>query len=153
MPKVEINELQWGGGSGYPEQFNAITEGRWRKRLGDAVGLDQFGVNYTRLEPGSGSALRHWHEKEDEFVFILKGEATLIEDDGETVLKSGDAAGFKAGVANGHHIVNRSDNDVILLEIGTRSPVERGHYPDDDLAVTKDETGYYFTRKNGEAYS
>ena len=145
--------MQWGGGSGYPEHFNAITQGRWRKRLGDQVGIDQYGVNLTRLEPGSGSALRHWHEQEDEMVFILEGQATLIEDEGETILNPGDAAGFKAGVANGHHILNRSDTDVILLEIGTRSPTERAHYPDDDLAVTKDENGYDFTHKNGEAFT
>jgi uncharacterized cupin superfamily protein len=152
MPKIDINKLAWSGGSGYPAPFTEITKGRFRKRLGDAVDLDQFGVNITRLAPGSGSALRHWHEQEDEFVYILEGQATLIEDDGKTLLNPGDVAGFKAGVSNGHHLVNESDSDLIYLEIGTRAATERAHYPDDDLAVTKDENGYNFTHKNGDAY-
>ncbi len=152
MPKIDIDTMDWVGGSGYPVPLDAITKGRARKRLGNEVGLDQFGVNLTRLKPGSATALRHWHEQEDELVYILEGEATLIEDDGEVALKAGDAAGFKAGVANGHHIVNKSNADVILLEIGTRSTVERAHYPDDDLALIKDENGFIFTHKNGDAY-
>lgn len=152
MPKIDINNMAWSGGNGYPAAFAEITKGRFLKRLGDEVGLDQFGVNITRLEPGSGSALRHWHENEDEFVYILAGQATLIEDDGKTLLNPGDAAGFKAGVSNGHHLVNESDTDLVYLEIGTRAATERGHYPDDDLAVVKDENGYNFTHKNGDAY-
>ena len=152
MPKIDINKMAWSGGSGYPSVFEEITKGRFRKRLGDEVGLDQFGVNITRLEPGSGSALRHWHEEEDEFVYILEGQATLVEDDGKTLLSPGDAAGFKAGVSNGHHLVNESDSDLVFLEIGTRSVTERAHYPDDDLALTKDEDGYHFTHKNGDKY-
>lgn len=153
MPKIDIDAMKWTGGCGYPEPLAKIAEGRVRKRLGDVVGLDQFGVNLTTLKPGSGSALRHWHEQEDEFVFILEGIATLIEDDGETQLNPGDAAGFKAGVPNGHHIVNRTDKDVVLLEIGTRAKTELGHYPDDDLAAIKDENGYKFTHKNGDEYA
>ena len=152
MPKIDIDAMDWEVGSGYPAPLDEITKGRMRKRLGNAADLDQYGVNLTRLKPGSGSALRHWHEEEDEFVYILKGEATLIEDEGETVLKPGDAAGFKAGVSNGHHIVNRSEEDVVFLEVGTRSPVERAHYPDVDLAAFKDENGFTFTHKNGDAY-
>ncbi len=152
MPKVDIENMEWSGGSGYPSAFAELTKGRFRKRLGNEVGLDQFDINLTRLEPGSASALRHWHENEDEFVYILEGQATLVEDEGSTVLKPGDAAGFKAGVANGHHLVNESDKDLIYLEIGTRAVTERGHYPDDDLAVIKDENGFKFTHKNGDAY-
>lgn len=152
MPKIDIENLGWGGGSGYPEQFNAITQGRFRKRLGNEAGLTQFGVNLTRLEPGSGTALRHWHHHEDEFVYILQGEATLIDDDGAHSLKPGDAAGFKAGEPNGHHIVNHSKSDVILLEIGTRAPTERGEYPDDDLVAIKGENGFSFTDKSGKPY-
>lgn len=121
MPRIDIDAIEWKGGTGYPEPFRALVEGRVRKRLGDAGGLTQFGVNLTRLGPGSASAHRHWHENEDEFVFILDGEVTLIEDDGETILRAGDAATFKAGVANGHHLVNRSGRDVTYLEIGTRA--------------------------------
>ena len=104
--------------------------GRERKRLGNAVGLDQFGVNLTTLKPGAASALRHWHEQEDELVFVLEGEVVLIEDDGETVLKPGDAAGFKANSGVGHQLVNKSNRDAVYLEVGTRSKYERAHYPD-----------------------
>jgi uncharacterized cupin superfamily protein len=103
MPKIDVALVPEKGGTGYPVHLSVITQGRFRKRLGDAGGLTQFGVNLCRLEPGSGSSLRHWHHNEDEFVYILEGEATLIDDDGETVLKPGDAATFKAGAANGHH--------------------------------------------------
>src|SRR5437588_7052390 len=89
----------------YPEPWRAVTEGREKAALGDVVGLTQFGVNLTRLKPGAASTLRHWHEAEDEFVYVLEGEITLIDDGGTTVLQPGDAAGFKAGVANGHHLV------------------------------------------------
>ena len=123
-----------------------------RKRLGNAVGLDQFGVNLTTLKPGAASALRHWHEQEDELVFVLEGEVVLIEDDGGTVLKSGDAAGFKANSRNGHHLVNKSKRDVVYLEIGTRSKHERAHYPDVDLMVVRDHQGMRYTHKNGEPY-
>ncbi len=153
MPKIDIETMEWTGGCGYPPPLDEIAKGRTRRRLGDMAGLDQFGVNLTKLEPGSGSALRHWHEHEDEFVYMLEGEVVLVEDEGETILKAGDAAGFKAGVANGHHLLNRSNRDAIYLEIGTRSKVERAHYPDDDLAAVKDASGLRFTRKNGELCS
>lgn len=148
MPRIDIDAIEWKGGTGYPEQFRDLVQGRERKRLGDAGGLTQFGVNLTRLAPGAGSAHRHWHESEDEFVFILAGEVTLIEDDGETLLRAGDAAAFKAGVANGHHLVNRSAGDVTYLEIGTRAPTDRGTFPDIDLAFVKDADGARWTRKD-----
>ena len=152
MPKIDIESMEWTGGCSYPPLLDEIAKGRFRKRLGDVVGLDQFGVNLTKLEPGSGSALRHWHEEQDEFVYIVSGEVVLVEDEGEFILKPGDAAAFKANVPNGHHLVNRSGADAVYLEIGTRSPQERGHYPDNDLAYISDENGDRFTRKNGEAY-
>ena len=98
MPKIDIAKLPVDSRSSYPEPFNRAVVGRERKRLGNAAGLDQFGVNLTTLKPGAASSLRHWHEKEDEFVYILEGEVVLIEDGGETVLKPGDAAGFKANL-------------------------------------------------------
>src|SRR5271156_6947403 len=121
MPKIDIANLPVDSRTHYPEPFNQAVVGRSRKRLGNAVGLDQFGVNLTTLKPGAASALRHWHEQEDELVFVLEGEVALIEDDGETVLKPGDAAGFKANNPNGHHLVNKSNRDVVYLEVGTRS--------------------------------
>jgi uncharacterized cupin superfamily protein len=154
MPKIDIAKLPTDTRTGYPPPYDRVVVGRERKRLGNAVGLNQFGVNLTTLKPGAASALRHWHEQEDELVFILEGEVVLIEDDGETLLKPGDAAGFKANSGIGHHLVNRSDRDVVYLEIGTRSKHERAHYsdPDVDLMVVRDDKGARYTHKNGEPY-
>ncbi len=153
MPKIDIAKLPVDNRSTYPEPFNRVVECRSRKRLGNAAGLDQFGVNLATLKPGAASALRHWHEKEDELVYILDGEVVLIEDDGETVLKTGDAAGFKANVRNGHHLVNKSARDAVYLEIGTRAQHERAEYPDVDLLVIRDHHGARYTHKDGKPYS
>ena len=153
MPKIDIAALKVESQTGYPEPFRQAVLGRSRKRLGNAVGLDQFGVNLTTLKPGASSALRHWHEKEDELVYILEGEVALIEDEGETVLKPGDAAGFKANTPNGHHLVNRTQRDAVYLEIGTRSKHETASYPDVDLVAVRDDAGMRYTRKNGEPYT
>jgi uncharacterized cupin superfamily protein len=129
-----------------------VVYGRERRRLSNAAGLDQFGVNLTTLRPGAASAPRHWHASEDELVFILEGEVVLVEDDGETLLKAGDAAGFKASSGNGHHLVNRSTADAVYLEIGSRSKHERVEYSDVDLIAVRDDNGWRFTRKNGDPY-
>jgi uncharacterized cupin superfamily protein len=150
MPKIDIAKLPIDTRTGYPPPLDRVVVGRERKRLGNAVGLDQFGVNLTTLKPAAASALRHWHEKEDELVYILEGEVVLIEDDGETVLKPGDAAGFKANTPNGHHLVNRTQRDAVYLEIGTRSKHEKASYPDVDLVAVRDDAGMRYTRKNGE---
>lgn len=152
MPKIDIDKLPLDTRTGYPPPYDRVVVGRERKRLGNAVGLDQFGVNLTRLKPGAASALRHWHEREDELVFILEGEATLIEDEGETLLKPGDAAGFKANSRNGHQLVNKSARDVVYLEVGTRSKYECVDYPGVDLKVVRDDKGMRYTHKNGEPY-
>jgi uncharacterized cupin superfamily protein len=152
MPKVDIGGLEPRTGTSYPAPFDQLVRGRARKRLGDAVGLTQFGVNLTTLAPGAASAQRHWHRSEDEFVFILAGEAILIEDDCETVLKAGEAAGFKAGVPNGHHIVNRSDREVLLLEIGTRSPLETAEYSDIDMRAEVEGKSTRYLHKDGTPY-
>src|SRR5580692_1326060 len=107
MPKIDISKLPTDTRTGYPPPYDRAVVGRERKRLGNAAGLDQFGVNLTVLKPGASSALRHWHAHEDEFIYMLEGELVLIEDDGETTLKPGDAAGFKANSRNGHHLVNK----------------------------------------------
>ena len=133
---------------GYPAPFHEIAQGRFRKRLSRAAGLTQFGVNICRLAPGSASSQRHWHEAEDELVYMLQGEAVLVEDGGETVLRPGDAAAFMAGVPNGHHLVNRSAEDAVFLEIGSRMPNEVAHYSDIDLV---NRQGAYFHR-SGEPY-
>jgi uncharacterized cupin superfamily protein len=153
MPKIDIASLKVDSSTGYPEPFRGAVAGRERKRLGNAVGLDQFGVNLTRLKPGAQSAQRHWHEAEDEFVYVVEGELVLCEDGGEIILRPGDAAGFKAGVANGHCLINRSAQDAVYLEVGTRALRDRAQYPDIDLLVRKDENGVRYTHKSGEPYS
>jgi uncharacterized cupin superfamily protein len=152
MPKIDIDGLTIESGTKYPEPFRKFVEGRSRKRLGNAAGLTQFGVNLTTLKPGAASALRHWHAAEDEFVYILAGEVALCEDGGEVVLRPGDAAGFKAGVANGHFLVNRSDRDAVYLEVGTRAVRERAEYPDVDMYAEFDEKGGRCFHKSGEPY-
>jgi uncharacterized cupin superfamily protein len=152
MPKIDIAKVPVDSRSTYPDPLNQVVSGRSRKRLGNAAGLDQFGVNLTTLKPGAASALRHWHEKEDELVYILEGEVVLIEDEGETVLKPGDAAGFKANVKNGHHLINRSNRDAVYLEIGSRFKHERAEYSDLDLVMVRDERGGLFLHKDGKPY-
>lgn len=138
--------------SNYPEPFAARVAGRYKQQLGEVFGLSVFGVNRTRLEPGAQSALRHWHGKQDEFVYVLEGEAVLVTDEGETQLTAGMCAGFKAGVPNGHHLVNRSKFDFVYLEIGDRTPGGGGNYPDDDIAITMADGKMKFTHKDGTPY-
>jgi len=152
MPRIDIAKLPVDSRSTYPEPLNRVIAGRSRKRLGNAAGLDQFGVNLTTLKPGAASSLRHWHENEDELVYVLEGEVFLIEDEGETALRPGDAAGFKAGVRNGHHLINKSDRDAVYLEIGTRSKQERAEYPDVDLIMIRDQKGGRYLHKDGRSY-
>ena len=152
MPKIDLDQAPAHTGTSYPEPFASRVGDIRRVQLGDAVGLTQFGVNLTTLAPGRVSSVRHWHEHEDELVFIVEGEVVLIEEGAETVLRAGDAAGFKAGVANGHHLENRSDSPARFLEIGHRAETEIGHYPDDDLAYAKDANGRGFTRKDGSSF-
>jgi uncharacterized cupin superfamily protein len=152
MPKIDIGKIAVDTSTGYPSPFNKAVEGRSRKRLARAAGLTHFGVNICTLKPGAASSQRHWHENEDEFVFVLEGEVVLREDGGETVLKPGDAAAWKAGVPNGHCLINRSDRDTVFIEVGTRAPSERAHYSDIDMMVLRDEKGARYTKKNGEPY-
>ena len=152
MPKLDIGKIPIDTRTGYPEPFRRAVEGRERKRLGNAIGLDQFGVNLSRLKPGAASSQRHWHQAEDEFVYMLDGELVLIEDDGETVLRPGDAAGWKAGVANGHCLVNRSSRDAVYLEIGSRAPREVANYPDIDMRAERDGKNQRYLHKSGAPY-
>ena len=152
MPKIDIGKIAIDTATGYPSPFNKAVEGRSRKRLARAAGLTQYGVNICTLKPGAASSQRHWHENEDEFVYVLEGEVVLCEDGGETVLKPGDAAAWKAGVPNGHCLINRSNRDTVFIEVGTRAPTERAHYSDIDMKVMRDDKGMHYTRKNGEPY-
>ena len=129
------------GSTNYPEPFRRLFDGRTKRPLGDQFGLDQFGVNLTELAPGAMSALRHWHSHEDEFVYVLEGEVTLVNDDGEERIATGECVGFKAGVANAHHLVNRTSAPARYLEIGSRRiEVDHCAYPD-DVAVAPDGGG------------
>lgn len=150
--RVTASEITPNNGCSYPAEFAGVCEGRWRRVLGDPAGLTQFGVNLVTLEPGAWSAQRHWHSHEDEFVFVLEGEATLVTDRGEETLKAGEAAGFPAGRANGHHLINRSDRELRYLEIGTRSEVDQVSYPDIDLFLTQSNGRYKFVNLRGKPY-
>ena len=150
MPKIDIDKAPTRFGSAYPPPFDAPCANRRRWKLGDAAGLTQFGVNLMRLAPGVWSSQRHWHTAEDEFVWVVSGEVVLVTDDGEEVLRAGDCAGFKAGVANGHQIRNRSDAEAVLLEIGTRAPdTDHSDYPDLDMVVGPDEV---YRHRDGTPY-
>ena len=150
MPRIDIAKIPAQRIASYPKEFAAVISGREKQRIGDAAGLTQFGVNVTRIKAGSASALRHWHEQEDEFVYVIEGELILQEDDGETVLKPGDAAGFKAGSGIAHCLINRTQRDAVYLEVGTRAVSERVHYPDVDFLMERDTTGRRYFRKSGE---
>jgi uncharacterized cupin superfamily protein len=146
--RIDVEKVPVHTGSKYPAPYDAPCATRARQRLGDAAGLSDFGVNLLRLPPGVWSSQRHWHTAEDEFVFVLDGEVVLVTDSGDEVLRSGDCAGFKAGVLDGHHLQNRSDRDAVVLEIGSRKITEdEGEYPDIDLRFLKGRAG--FARKNG----
>lgn len=151
MPKIDIDAAPLHVGSDYPPPHDAPCRDRRRQALGDAAGLDQFGVNLMRLPPGQWSSQRHWHGVEDEFVWVVEGEVVLVEDGGETVLRPGDCAGFKAGIANGHHLENRSDRDAVLLEMGSRRPDrDTCTYVDIDMVARAGED--FYRHKDGTPY-
>lgn len=136
----------------YPAIYASRVDGREKRALGDAFGLKNFGVNLTRLAPGSQSALRHAHEKQDEFVFILEGTPTLVTDSGEQDLFPGMCTGFPAGSGDAHHLINRSQKVVLYLEVGDRTPDDAVSYPDDDLALTMVDGAWRVTRKDGSSF-
>ena len=139
--------------SAYPEQFQPVVKGREKRQLGDHFGLRNFGVNLTRLAPGAATALRHAHTRQDEFVYVVEGYPVLLTNDGEEWLSPGMCAGFPAGTGNAHHLVNRTGDDVVLLEIGDRTPGDEATYPDDDIrAELVRDNLYRFTRKDGTPY-
>ena len=148
--KIQIDSAPAVSGSRYPSPYDTPCLDRVRKRLGDAAGLSQFGVNLLRLTPGTWSSQRHWHTGEDEFVFVVAGEVVLVTDAGEQALRAGDCAGFKAGAANGHHLQNRSGADALVLEVGSRRDDDEAYYPDIDLHALKGRSGY--AHKDGRPY-
>jgi uncharacterized cupin superfamily protein len=151
MPKIDVTAVPALKGTLYPPQFNAPCAARVRQRLGDAGGLTDFGVNLMRLPPGNWSSQRHWHSEEDEFVYVLEGELTLIEDGGETRLRAGDCAAFAKGSGNGHHMINKSDAMAVYLEVGSRSPSDVTICSDIDLMSTNADGR--FTQKDGTPYA
>jgi uncharacterized cupin superfamily protein len=152
MPKIDIASLPIEAAVGYPDPFWEALRGRTRKRLGNAVGLNQFGVNLTTLRPGAWSAQRHWHHNEDEFIYVVEGEIVLQDNHGETLLKAGDAAGWKAFGRDGHCLINRSQRDAVYIEVGTRLVNETVVYSDIDMRLERDKNGARYLHKNGDAY-
>jgi uncharacterized cupin superfamily protein len=138
--------------STYPSVFKAKVEGRIRQRLSVAAGLKNFGVNLVKLQPGAMSALRHWHERQDELIYVLEGEITLITNAGEQLLTPGMAAGFPAGEADGHHLVNRTNAVVMYLEVGDRTRGDRVTYPDDDLHAIDHNGTWLMQHRDGTPY-
>ena len=136
----------------YPEPFASRMAGREKRVLGDLFSLSNFGVNLVRLAPGALSALRHAHALQDEFVYVLQGNPLLITDAGETQLHPGMCAGFKAGAGDGHHLVNRSGEDVVYLEVGDRTPGDSVFYPDDDILGEQIAGSWQFKHKDGAPY-
>ena len=140
-------------GSGYPEPFRKAVAGRVKRALGDPCGLTQFGANLVELPPGCWSSQRHWHTHEDEFVYIVDGELTLVTDAGEQPMRPGMVAGFPAGRTDGHHLINRSDRPATYLEIGSRRPdVDEAVYSDIDMEIRLRGGDHVFVHKNGEPY-
>lgn len=149
MPKLDLDTIPQTNATGYPDPFDKAVQGRWYRRLAPAGGLSQMGVSHVTLKPGAWSSQRHWHQVEDEFVVMLTGEAVLIDDSGETIMRPGDCAVFPAGERNGHHLQNRSDVDCIFIAVsaGNRA-ADWGEYPDIDMRFAPE--GY--TRKDGTPY-
>lgn len=149
MIAVSALDLPARQGTDYPPPHDAPCLNRIRRALGDVFGLSQFGVNLLDLPPGTWSSQRHWHEQQDEVVYVLEGELVLVTDEGETILRPGMVAGFRAGTGNGHHLVNRSDKTARLLEIGTRTKEEVAYYSDIDMMVRENADGWDYFTKDG----
>lgn len=145
MPKIDILSVMERKGSAYPEPYRQKAKSRLKRRLGDAAGLTDFGVNLVRLPPGEWSSQRHWHSHEDEFIYVLDGALTMITDEGEQVLHPGDCAAFPKGDPNGHHFINRGDGMATYLEVGSRHDADVVEYPDIDMRAVGDS----YQRKDG----
>ncbi len=150
MPKIDISAIPVRVGTGYPDPLNEACAGRTRKRLGDAGGLQSFGVNLMTLPPGKWSSQRHWHSHEDEFVYVLHGELTLVEDTGEVLLRAGECACFPKGTGNGHHLKNNSSSVAVYLEVGSRHPDDLTTCSDIDLKSSNRDGA--FVHKDGTPY-
>jgi len=152
LPAIDPATVPAVTGSRYPEPFKSRVATRSKQRLGDALGLKNYGVNLTTIPPGAVSALRHWHSHEDEFIYMVSGELTLVTNDGEQRLTPGMCAGFPAAKADGHCLANRTQRDAVYLEVGDRRPEDAVTYPDDDIAGQATPQGRRFTHKDGTSY-
>jgi uncharacterized cupin superfamily protein len=151
--RIDLEAIEPRVGSGYPPPYNDAVARRERRALGDAAGLTSFGVNLLRLRSGCWSSQRHWHENEDELVFVVSGEVVLVTDGCEERLGAGDAAAFRAGAADAHHLQNRSHRDAFVLEVGNRAAPWVIHYAESDLLLLRaEEGGAGFTHRNGSPY-
>jgi len=148
MPKIDLESIELNNSTGYPPPFDREVEGRWKRRLGPASGLTDFGVSMVTLKPGAWASQRHWHNGEDEFLVILSGEAVLVEDDGPTILRAGDCAAFPKGNTNGHHLRNESDSDCTFVVVGGGTNTGGG-YSDIDMLFTADNR---YVHKDGTPY-
>ena len=153
LPAFDPKDLTESNATSYPEKFKAINSRRWNRRLGDHIGLRNFGVNLTRIEPGAQSSARHAHAKQDEFIWVVEGEVVLETNDGSQTLGPGMCAGFAAGCGNAHRFVNKTDRDAVILVIGDRTPFDEIAYPDIDNKARAGADGkYVFTRKDGSPH-
>jgi len=152
-PAFDPKDLPEQSTTGYPEPYKSRVAGRHKRRLGDHAGLKNFGVNLTRLDPGAESSMRHCHTKQDEFIYVLEGEVTLVTDAGRQKLKAGMAAGFPAGKADGHQLVNETRRPAVYLEIGDRTPGDGATYSEADLAAKVVDGKWVFTHKDGSPYT
>ena len=150
MPKIDLAAAPVRTGAGYPAPFDAPCASRTRQRIGNAGGLSDFGVNRTVLPPGGWSSQRHWHSHEDELVFVLEGELVLVEDGGETLLRAGECAAFPKASGNGHHLINRSTQVAVYLEVGSRNPLDLATCSDVDM-MSANADGR-FVHKDGRPY-
>lgn len=149
MPKLDLEAIPQTNATGYPAPHDKAVQGRWYRRLAPAAGLTRMGASHVVLKPGAWSSQRHWHSAEDELVVMLEGEAVLVEDDGEIIVRTGDVLAWPAGETNGHHLQNRSDTDCVFVAIGAGPKDEdSGEYPDIDMVF--DAEGY--ARKDGTRY-
>lgn len=148
MPKIDLDSIPASNATGYPSPFDQPVQGRWWRRLAPTVGLTLMGASHVVLKPGAWSSQRHWHRDEDELVVMVAGEAVLIEDGGETIMRPGDVVGWPAGATDGHHLVNRSDEDCVFVAISAGNRDGSGEYPDIDMIFTAD--GYQ--HKDGTPY-
>jgi uncharacterized cupin superfamily protein len=148
VPKIDLDAIEQTNRTGYPPPFDEAVRGRWYRRLAPAGGLTEFGVSQVVLKPGAWSSQRHWHEGEDEFLVMIAGEAVLVDDDGEHVLRPGDCAAFPKGDRNGHHLQNRSNADCAFVVVGAGAQ-EGGDYPDIDMRFTPEGT---YEHKDGTPY-